>query len=128
MIETCYGDVPPAPNLFTVDINSEKHPKLIADAQFLPAYLANKFDRWYSDPPYKNKTAREMYGTRLPKFSKLLSEGGGVVKAGGLLFFLIGNKNMQWCPPSLTRIGLIFCTIVPNQEVRALHIYIKKKS
>ena len=124
-IEVCSGDVESTQELFTVDINPEKHPNLVADGQALPAHLTSQFDRWSCDPPYNHETAREMYDTKLPSFGKLLTEGARIVKAGSLLFFLIGNKNMQWCPVSLTRIGLIFCTIVPNQEVRALHIYLK---
>ena len=116
MIECCSGDVKAKSNLYTVDINKDKHPSLVCDAQALPAKLTNSFDRWDCDPPYNHNTATKMYDTKLPSFSRLLTEGARVVKPGGLLFFLIGNKNMQWCPPSLTRIGLLFCTIVPLQE------------
>ena len=125
MIECCSGDVKSKPNLYTVDINKDKDPSLVCDAQALPAKLYNRFDRWGCDPPYNHNTATKMYDTKLPSFSRLLTEGARVVKPGGLLFFLIGNKNIQWCPPSLTRIGLLFCTIVPLQEDRALHIYFK---
>jgi hypothetical protein len=67
-----------------------------------------------------------MYGTVLPSWSKLLAEGARVTKPGGLLFLLLGDMNMQWHPEELIRIGWITLTIVPNQESRAIHIYLKK--
>lgn len=125
MIEVCSGSIASGFGLYTVDINPDKYPSFVCDGQRLPKEFDGNFDRWYCDPPYNRNTATEMYDTKLPSFSKLLTAGSKVVKAGGLLFFLLGNKNMQWCPQSLIRIGLLFITIVPNQEVRALHIYYK---
>lgn len=125
VIEVCSGNISPGLDIYTVDINPDKHPSLVCDGQKLPDNLVNKFERWYCDPPYNTKTASKMYSTELPSFSKLLTAGAKVVQPEGLLFFLLGNVNMQWRPPSLTRIGLLFCTIVPNQEVRNLHIYYK---
>ena len=125
MIEVCSGSIASGFGLYTIDINPDKYPSFVCDGQILPKELDESFDRWYCNPPYNQNTATEMYDTKLPSFSKLLTAGSKVVKAGGLLFFLLGNKNMQWCPKSLIRIGLLFMTIVPNQEVRALHIYYK---
>jgi hypothetical protein len=124
-LEVCSGTVQGTANLITVDINPDKGAKYTFDAQELPDSWTNKFARWHCDPPYSVKAAQEMYGlTDLLSMSRLLIEGARVTKPGGLLFLLLGAKNMQWCPDS--RIGWIGITIVPNQEIRALHIYIKK--
>ena len=97
------------------------------DAQALPKGWANRFARWNCDPPYSEKAPREMYNlTELLSISRLLIEGARVTRPYGLLFLLLGNKNMQWCPDSLIRIGWVGITIVPNQEIRALHCYVKK--
>jgi hypothetical protein len=61
-----------------------------------------------------------------PIQKKLLIEGARVTKSGGLLFLLLGAKNMQWHPKSIIRIGWLGIIIVPNQEIRALHCYVKK--
>lgn len=62
----------------------------------------------------------------MPSVTRLLTEGAWVTKSGGLLFLLLGAKNMQWHPMSTTRIGWLGITVVPNQEIRAMHCYIKK--
>lgn len=126
-IEVCSGTVQSNPNLITVDINPEKGATYTMDAQALPKEWAGRFARWHCDPPYSEKAAKEMYNlTELLSLSRLLIEGARVTKPGGLLFLLLGAKNMQWCPDSLIRIGWLGITIVPNQEIRALHCYIKK--
>ena len=35
------------------------------------------------------------------------------------------SENYQMCPTGIKRIGWIVSTIVPNNEVRALHIFYK---
>lgn len=126
-IEVCSGDVKPTSNLLTVDVDSNKFPNIVGDAQFLNTEESNRFDRWYCDPPYTEEAAKGRYNIPIfPSFTKLLTEGARVVKPGGLLFLLLGVKNMQWTPKNIIRIGLLFITIVPNQEVRCLHIYYKQ--
>jgi hypothetical protein len=125
-IEVCSGGVTSRLDLTTVDINPEMHPSHVGDGQFLPKEWENRFYRWYADPPYNVKTAKLMYGTTFPSWTKILAEGARVTKPGGLLFLLLGDANMQWHPEELIRIGWITLTIVPNQESRAIHIYYKK--
>lgn len=48
---------------FTVDINPNLKPDLVADGQELVGIPDRKFNRWRCDPPYNSKTAKEMYGT-----------------------------------------------------------------
>ena len=124
-IEVCSGWVKNAPNLMTVDINPERHPFHVGDGQSLPADWHDRFGRWYSDPPYNERNAKKMYGTQLPSWSKLLTEGARVTKPGRLLFLLMGDVNLQWHPKGTTRIGWLVLSIVPNQEARAIHIYLK---
>ncbi len=71
--------------------------------------------------------AFRMYHTPLPITSKLLTAGARVVKPGSLMFLLLGPQNYQYCPKGIKRIGWICCTIVPNNELRALHIFYKYK-
>lgn len=129
-IEVCSGTINKFNSpcgLTTVDINPEKEAHYTMDAQTLPKGWANRFARWHCDPPYSQRAAEKMYNlTELLSISRLLIEGARVTKPGGLLFLLLGAKNMQWCPDSLIRIGWLGITIVPNQEIRALHCYIKR--
>ena len=124
-IEVCSGWVNNRPNLMTVDINPDRHPVHVGDGQSLPNDWSNRFDRWYCDPPYNKRTAEKMYGILLPSWSKLLTEGARVTKPGGLLFLLLGDVNLQWHPEGTTRIGWFVLSIIPNQEARAIHIYLK---
>ena len=64
-----------------------------------------------------------MYDTDLPNTYQLLKAGARVVKPGSLLFLLLGPVNYQRHPPELKRIGIVFITIVPNNEVRTLNIF-----
>jgi hypothetical protein len=94
-IEVCSGWVRNRPGLVTVDINPARDPTWVGDGQFLPEEWENRFDRWGSDPPYNEKTAEKMYGTTLPSWSKLLTEGTRVTKPGGLMFLLLGGEKME---------------------------------
>jgi len=125
-VEICSGWVTNRPSLITVDINPPRHPSYVGDGQNLPEEWENRFYRWYADPPYNAKTAEQMYWTLFPSWSKLLAEGTRVTKPGGLLFLLLGDVNMQWHPEGLIRIGWITLSIVPNQESRTIHIYLKR--
>jgi hypothetical protein len=66
-----------------------------------------------------------MYGTDLPSTKKLLKAGARICKVGSLMFLLLGPQNYQWVPEGVKRIGWISLTVVPNNEVRCLHIYYK---
>jgi hypothetical protein len=109
----------------TVDINPANKPDVVDDAQFLSKFENNSFNRWRCDPPYNNATAHNMYNTKLPVTSKLLEAGARVCRANSLLFLLLGPQNYQWVPIGLKRIGWIAITIVPNNELRALHLFYK---
>jgi hypothetical protein len=112
-------------NCFTVDIKTASNPDLVADGQTLSSIPSNSFNRWRCDPPYNVATAKSMYGTDLPEPMKLLQAGVRVSKTGSLMFLLLGPKNYQMCPPGLKRIGWIGLTVVPNNEMRCLHVYYK---
>jgi hypothetical protein len=125
-IEVCSNSIESDNSLTTVDINLNTHPQYVADGEDMRSLFADEtFDRWYCDPPYNEETAFKMYDVRLPNFQKLLKEGARVVKLGSLLFFLLGPKNYQAHPPEIERIGMIFLTVVPNNELRCLNIYHK---
>ena len=108
---------------FTVDINPATNPILVEDGQTLLSISNNRFNRWRCDPPYNDQTAKKMYGTDLPLTGKLLKAGARVCKVGSLMFLLLGPKNYQICPQGVKRIGWIELTVIPNNEVRSLHIY-----
>jgi hypothetical protein len=110
---------------FTVDINPGLNPDYIVDAQRLDGIPDGVFNRWMGDPPYNPRTAREMYGTELPSPPKLLKAGARVCKEGSLMFLLLGPQNYQICPAGVRRIGWIPISVVPNNEVRCLNIYLK---
>jgi hypothetical protein len=109
----------------TVDINPERKPDLVADGQCLTEIPDNSYSRWRCDPPYNEKTAKEMYNCELPNISKLLAAGARVVKPGSLMFLLC-SQNYQYNKNGLKRIGFIYISVVPNNETRILNIYIKQ--
>ena len=122
IIEVCSGSV--MGNCFTVDINPDTEPDLVADGQKLDGIPDGKFNRWRCDPPYNARTAKEMYGTDLPRTIELLKAGARVCKVGSLMF-LLGSQNYQWHPNGVKRIGYINITVVPNNENRCLNIFYK---
>jgi hypothetical protein len=123
-IEVCSGGIR-SNDCFTVDINPEADPALVDDGQELSKVANARFDRWRCDPPYNSNTAEKMYRTSLPNTGTLLKAGARVCKVGSLMFLLLGPQNYQMCPPGVQRIGWIAMTIVPNNELRALHIFYK---
>jgi hypothetical protein len=129
-IEVCSNEIQglnKGGNCFTVDINPEYKPDLVADGQILEGVADNSFSRWRSDPPYNEKTAKEMYGTELPNVIKLLKAGARVVKPGSLMFLLC-SQNVQSGAigkGNIKRIGFINISVVPNNETRILNIYAK---
>ena len=124
-IEVCSNSIQANRSLTTVDINPGTNPQYVVDGQDMPMFQDETFDRWYCDPPYNEVNALKMYDTRMPSRQKLLKEGARVIKEGSLMFFLLGNVNYQICPAEIERIGMIFMTIVPNNELRCLNIYHK---
>lgn len=124
-IEVCSYLIPKSKNLFTVDTNYKYSPSLVADGQELIQLGDNRFTRWRCDPPYNANSAKKMYGTGVPSPIKLLKAGARVIKPGSLMFLLLGPTNYQWHPKGVKRIGIILMTVVPNNEIRALNIYLK---
>jgi hypothetical protein len=123
-IEVCAG-MNTVKDAVTVDIRLSTNPHVLDDAQKL-SRVKEKFTRWRCDPPYNAKTAKEMYGTAMPSYIKLLKAGARVIEPGSLMFLLC-TTNYQHHPEGVKRIGLILITIVPNNEIRALNIYLKLK-
>jgi hypothetical protein len=131
-IEVCSYKIPGIAhggNCVAVDINpSPDIPSCFAfDGQTLERIEDNYFERWRCDPPYNEKTTKEMYNCKLPSFTKLLEAGVRVCKTGALMFLLcsqhvqsgtIGKGNIK-------RIGFINISVVPNNESRILNIYVK---
>lgn len=110
---------------FTVDINPNFNPSIVGDAQVLPGIPPNTYNRYRADPPYNPDTAKNMYGTDLPNFKRMVEAGARVCKAGSLMFLLLGPENYQHVPEGVMRVGLIYISVIPNNETRALNIYYK---
>lgn len=110
---------------FTVDINPAFNPSAVTKGEVLAGVPTNHFNRWRSDPPYNDDTAESMYKTDLPKPIDLLKAGARVCKIGALMFLLLGPTNYQWKPEGVKRIGLVYISVIPNNETRALNIYVK---
>lgn len=111
----------------TVDLDPEGRfkPTYQTDGQILAGVPSRAFKRWRSDPPYNEKTAAKMYGTDLPNPKRLLEAGARVIEKGSLMFLLLGPQNYQQCPEGVVRVGLIYISVIPNNETRALNIYMK---
>ena len=122
-IEVCSGNV--KGNCHEVDSNPNTNPDLVGDGQRLDGIPDGRFSRARFDPPYNDRTAKEMYGTDLPNPSKLLKAGARVCKPGSLIFLLLGQQNYQIHPKGVVRIGYVNITVVPNNEVRCLNIFYK---
>lgn len=121
-IEVCSNSVG---NAFTVDINPKYEPSCVDNAETLSKIPSNSFDRFRADPPYNERTAKEMYNTSLPDVGKLLKSGTRVCKHKALMFLLLANVNRQAYPLGVKRIGHISISVIPNNEMRSLHIYYK---
>ena len=127
VIEVCsYNSRYLEPDIVTVDINPDHKPDIVDDAQVLSKVESNRFNRWRCDPPYNEETARRMYGTKVPDTLRMLEAGARVCKSKSLMFLLLGPQNNQQCPKGIRRIGWIPISIIPNNELRALHIYYKE--
>lgn len=132
-IEVCSGSIhSPDEAKFTVDINPITRPDFVSDAQHIDFLQSSsepqpqqQYSRWRCDPPYNEKRAKGFYGTDLPNPGKLLTAGARVLKKDSLMFLLLGPKNYQRVPKGVKRIGLIFITVIPNNEIRCLNIYHK---
>jgi len=129
-IEVCSGYVKAGTDgaHVTVDINADRDPSQVLDAQIMAPIADESFTRWRADPPYNEKTAKEMYKGKLPNTMKLLTAGARVCKTGSLMFLLLGPQNWQMCPSGVKRIGLVFISVVPNNEIRCLNIFYKYAS
>jgi len=115
---------------FTVDINPAFKPSLVADARTFykllpPGYP--RFKRMRSDQPYNLKRADDFYGTKdvLPAPIDISRAASKVLEVGSLMFSLLGPRNYQHCPAGVMRVALIYISVVPNNETRALNIYYK---
>jgi hypothetical protein len=100
---------------------------MVGDGQVLEGIRSDYFERWRCDPPYNEKTAKEMYNCELPSLSRLLEAGARVIKPGSLIFLLC-SKNVQSGTigkGNIKRIGFINISVVPNNETRILNIYVK---
>jgi hypothetical protein len=86
-IEVCSGNV--KGSCYKVDINPKMNPDFVGDGQYLYGISNGRFTRCRIDPPYNDRTAKEMYGTDLPNPSKLLKAGARVCKSGSLIFLLL---------------------------------------
>jgi hypothetical protein len=111
-----------------VDKSMKTKATRIDDGQYLHSVPSNTFTRWRCDPPYNENTSAIMYGTNLPSTGKLLTAGARVCKVGALMFLLLGPQNYQYCPSGVKRIGLIYLSVVPNNETRALNIFVKESN
>ena len=125
-IKVCSNSIEGNSNLTTVDIRPDVKPNYVADGQDMSAIFQDRHLIDGSPTLHKLKiNALKMYDTEMPSRQKLLKEGARVVKKGSLMFFLLGPVNYQICPIEIERIGIIFITVVPNNEMRTLNIYHK---
>jgi hypothetical protein len=127
-LEVCSGTVKADVHTETVDLHmgpNDEQPSMVCDATNLFMVSDERFDRWRADPPYNQNRAQKMYGCDMPSLPKLLKEGARVVSQGSLLFLLC-SQNYQICPKSLKRIALIYISVVPSNETRALNVYYKR--
>ncbi|HEY7078848.1 MAG TPA: hypothetical protein VH500_04040 [Nitrososphaeraceae archaeon] len=92
-IEVCSGNL--RGSCFKVDINPRTNPDLVEDGQRLDGISDRRFRRCRFDPPYNDRTAKEMYGTDLPSTLKLLKASARVCKLWSLTFMLLGQQNYQ---------------------------------
>jgi hypothetical protein len=95
----CSGSV--KGNCFTVDINSDTEPDLVADGQKLDSIPNSKFSRWRCDPPYNARTAKEMYGTDLPRTIELLKAGARVCRLSKFGYQSYSN-NIEIAEPPIS--------------------------
>lgn len=105
----------------TVDINPERKPTVVADAQCLP-FADNVFDVVIVDPPYSAKDA-EIYGTKHFPAHRALWEAARVARPGGRVGFL--HYMVPKTPPGTKRVGMVAVTCGPCLKIRAFSIFEK---
>lgn len=89
----------------TVDIRSEKNPKIVADCRSIP--LPDESIDWIiADPPYSEAWANNLYNTKdsYPKPSEILKEAIRLLKAGGRVGLLHFQVPMFRKPLKLIKV------------------------
>lgn len=105
----------------TFDINSDRHPKIVGDANELSKYLTKQYSLILADPPYSNEDAVH-YGTPFINRNKVLSECSKVVRPNGYLVWLDQvlpmYRKVEWI-----RIGEIGVVRSTNHRFRVVEIF-----
>jgi hypothetical protein len=118
------GAVPKGMGL-RVDINPERRPDIVGDAEHLSDFITTHGDAMFllvvADPPY-SKADAERYGTKLPHKLKVLREIAKVTAPGGFLCWLDCIIPM-YARRDWTYVGQIFVTVGSNKRVRLWSIF-----
>ena len=121
----CSGSLPKSDDYLRVDINPDRCPDIVADAEKLSETIApSSFDLILVDPPYSKEDA-EHYGTVMLSRKKVLAECHKVLKPGGWVLWLdqvlpmFAKKNWHWG----LAIGMIKST---NHRVRCVFGFEKR--
>lgn len=106
-----------------LDLNMEVEPNVVGDAHFLP-FKDGIFDCLVLDPPYNDKYAKKLYGTKNPKFSKYIAEAERVTKDGGFIvvYHWVASPAVI---PKLIMVERIFMETRVWHKLRCIHIYKK---
>ena len=108
----------------TIDIRSEKYPKIVADCRKVP--LRNESVAWImADPPYHESYANNLYGTgsHYPKPGEILKEASKLLIVGGrvgILHFIVPLTRKP-----LKMIGVWGITTGAGYAIRAWSVFEK---
>lgn len=118
------GSLPPDPSYTRVDVNPDRAPDVLCDAEELGANFAeNTFDIIYADPPYTESDALK-YGQPMCNRNKVVKECYKVLKPGGFLCWmdmvLPMYRKTEW-----KRVGEISISRSTNHRIRGVFIFQK---
>lgn len=106
-----------------VDINPDRHPTYVGNAEELSSLVKKKYDIIYADPPYSSEDA-EHYGTCLVNRNKVVEECVKVLEPGGFIVWLDQVLPM-FSSSSLTIVGHIGVIRSTNHRYRVCIIWQK---
>ena len=109
-------------NIFTLDINPELQPDIIADSKEIPLE-SNSFDLILADPPYEKNYKK--YGTKPIKKRKTFEECHRILKPGGWLLWL-DTIVPQWRNAEFQYRGIVAVQQSTNHRTRSL-LFLQKK-
>ena len=107
-----------------IDLRPEVKPAVVANGESLP-FRNDSVAAVLMDPPYSDEYARNLYGTKNPRPSRLLREAARVVRPQGRIAMV--HVAVPMTPPGCSMVECVGVTTGAGFRIRALTIYEKEQ-